>query len=104
MAAGQPLWYISFADAEKFRGVTVVEASSAEEAFFVACERGLNPGGEAMILPVPPPYPDDALRYLNRLVDQDELVRDGATKRKDLDPQTLELVDSHATRVCADCN
>lgn len=47
------LWYISFADKLGFRGATVVKSASANGALATATARGLNPGGEAWIIPVP---------------------------------------------------
>jgi hypothetical protein len=47
------LWYLSFIDPNGFLGATVVEATDATSALAVATEAGRNPGGEAMVLPVP---------------------------------------------------
>ncbi len=97
-------WYISFVGDDGFRGATVVEASSPEDALAAATERGLNPGGEAAIVPVPVPTPPDALRYLNRLVGKDELIADGGARHGDLPEEKRALFDHLVTKVCADCN
>lgn len=98
------LWYISFADEDGFRGATVVEAFSSQAALAVASERGLNPGGQAGILPVPEPMPPLALSYLNRLVGEDELIRNGAKKHQDLPPERQNWFDRNADYICADHN
>src|SRR5258708_3418459 len=98
------LWYISFATDEGFRGATVVEALSAEDALAVATQRGLNPGGEAAIFQAPTPTPPDLLSYLNRLVGKEELLRDGASRHGDLSDEKREAIESHGTVACERCN
>ena len=98
------LWYISFATDEGFRGATVVEALSAEDALATATERGLNPGGQAAILQAPTPTPPDLLSYLNRLVGKEELLRDGGSRHGDLSEEEQEAIESHATAACEHCN
>lgn len=54
-------YYLSFASKTEFLGACVVEAATPEDALTVTHERGINPGGEVMILPTPgnetPPFP-----------------------------------------------
>lgn len=64
-----PLWWLSFADADGFRGVAIVRADSFLLAPLAARLRGCNPGGQVLgveiapDLEVPAPYVD---RLLNR--------------------------------------
>lgn len=99
-----PLWYISFAGEEGFRGATVVEAQWAASALAEATQRGTNPGGEAKILEVPPRHEEEARRYLNRLVPEAELIADGGTKQKDMPPDIAEAFDEETTTICQSCN
>jgi len=98
------LWYISFAGDEGFRGATVVAAHSAEGALAEATRRNLNPGGEAKMLPVPPQGLDQARRYLNRLVSEEELIADGGRKQRDMNPEIAEAFDRAAETICQHCN
>jgi hypothetical protein len=102
--AAKPLWYISFADQERFQGATVVRADSPADALSEAAARGINPGGEAAIVPVPVPTPPDALSYENRLVGKEELMADGGARLGDLPKDKRRLFDHLATKVCEDCN
>lgn len=93
-------FYISFARAKSqggFLGGTVIEADSVSGALAEANRRGLNPGGEAQIVPVPPNKIDDpsivALR--NRLAGKDELLARGKTRGG---------YHERASVVCEDCN
>jgi hypothetical protein len=71
------IWfYISFATREGHRGSTVVAANDIASALDEATRRGLNPGGEAQIIPVPPHNNEhpDIVRCRNRLVSKAELM------------------------------
>ena len=67
-------FYLSFADDDAFRGACVVEAASAEDAVTVSWQRGINPGGEIMLIETDdePPLP----KY--RLLSKEE-IGPGAT-------------------------
>ena len=72
-------FYISFARTKAeggHLGSTVVQATNAESALVEATRRGLNPGGEAQIVPVPPDRNEhpDLVRCRNRLVSKAELM------------------------------
>jgi hypothetical protein len=69
-------FYLSFASETGFLGACVVEAEDALNAVQVATACGINPGGEAMILPTPGnvPGPDPTYTLLTR-----EQLGDGAT-------------------------
>lgn len=79
-----PKFYLSFADDKSSLGGTLVEAENSISAIQEVIRRGLNPGGEAMIIPVQEPCPPSLLGYLNRLVSQEELIKDGAKRLGDL--------------------
>jgi len=73
-------FYISFASAERGHlGSTVVEAENTAGAIEVAAAHGLNPGGEAEIIPIPDAKADlpelIPLRY--RLASKAELLATG---------------------------
>jgi len=89
------LWYISFASDAGPIGVTVVRATSAEDAFMVATKQGLNPGGEAAIVKVLPKGAKDAMMWLDRLVSPEEVLAFGGHRCEA--PQG-------ATIVCGSCN
>lgn len=69
------LWYISFADYERFYGATIVKANDPHHALEVATALGLNPGGDAAIVAVPRPlYKSTGVTsMINRLVDEAEI-------------------------------
>jgi hypothetical protein len=74
------LWYLSFIDANGLLGATVVEATDATSALAVATETGRNPGGEAMVLPVPENEYDapDIAVLRTRLCDENTMLQLGA--------------------------
>lgn len=78
-------FYISFAVTGKKHGhlgSTVVEAEDAQSAHAVATKLGLNPGGEAMIVPVPADANTTELRWLhNKLRSKAELAARGPISR-----------------------
>lgn len=45
-------WWLSFADDDGFRGAVCLYAPTPMLAHLQACARGLNPGGEVLILPM----------------------------------------------------
>lgn len=100
------MWYISFAGNEGFRGATIVEGATAEDAFMEVNRRGLNPGGEAAILIVPKEAENepDALVMRNRLVRREEMLFIGAKPYVDCPPEIQQRFDDEMTTVCADCN
>jgi hypothetical protein len=78
------MWfYISFATENNHLGSTVVQAADAADALAKASQRGLNPGGEAQIVPVPPKNNEhpEIVPLRNRLVSKAELMARGATRR-----------------------
>jgi len=99
-------FYISFATDEGFRGATVVEAYSEEDALEEATKLNLNPGGEAAILEIPPDIVSnpDMLAMRNRLVGKDEMLANGAKRQADCSDEIQDAFEAAATRVCADCN
>ncbi len=77
-----PMYYISFATAAAFLGATVVRADDAKSAIKEATLRGLNPGGEAMVVEVPPDVESapDIAPLLNRLSEEDEILGRGGKR------------------------
>jgi hypothetical protein len=87
-------FYISFASLERGHlGSTVVDGAFAE-----ATARGLNPGGEAQIVPVPPENYEHPIfvAIRNRLVSKAELMQHGAI--------SSGYYHEDAEVVCEDCN
>lgn len=99
-------FYISFATGAGFLGATIVKADDAQDALVEASFRGLNPGGEAMIIEVPDRIeaePDFKMLF-NRLASRAELAASGARRKADLPPALNETIEDAAEFVCADCN
>jgi hypothetical protein len=98
-------FYISFA-ADHFLGATVVQAQDEASALAEATRRGLNPGGEAAIIHVPPEARQnpDMLAMVNRLVGEDEMLAMGARRLGDLPERIQERFEEEATVVCGDRN
>ena len=99
-------WYISFATDEGFRGATVVEAVDAIEAVNVATSRGLNPGGEAAVLEVPPAAEGapDLHAMKNRLVGKKEMLAMGARRVADCAEEIQARFNIESEIVCDLCN
>jgi hypothetical protein len=94
-------FYISFARAKVdggFLGATVVQAKNSAGAFAEATRRGLNPGGEAQIIPVPPENIEhpDIVPLRNRLASKAELLARGGVKGGGYH--------ENSEVVCQDCN
>lgn len=65
-------WYLSFADANGWKGVCLVESTTVLGAISIAHLRSINPGGEVM--PVGPIDYDIPDMWTNRLItDKSEL-------------------------------
>lgn len=96
------LFYISFATDAGFRGATVVRAENEQDALVEASFRGLNPGGEALILGIPESEANnpDMVSMLNRLVGADEMRAQGASKLRDQPLAIRERAQHEATFVC----
>jgi hypothetical protein len=93
-------FYISFAKAKKdggHLGSTVVEASDPDGALAEATRRGLNPGGEAQIIPVPARNNNhpEIVPLRNRLVSKAELARTGGIRGG---------YHKNSSVVCQECN
>jgi hypothetical protein len=73
------LWYLSFAAGGRCLGITVVAADDAKGAVKASWRLGLNPGGEIMIIRVPPDRETipEIVSYLNRLVPAEEVLAGG---------------------------
>jgi hypothetical protein len=101
-----PLWYISFATDQGFRGATVVEADDAPHALTVATQRGLNPGGEAAIFAIPPEGESepDLFAIRDRLADKAEMMSLQGKRLGDLPEEMQSRVEASAEFACEDCN
>jgi hypothetical protein len=99
-------WYISFATDAKFLGATVVAGTDAVDAINEATRRGINPGGEAAIFPLPEEAKSnpDVMSIFNRLADESEMMAQGGVKHADLSPEFADAFADHSTLVCQDCN
>lgn len=100
-----PYFYLSFAsDKAGFLAATIVEANSAATVVDVATAKGLNPGGEVLILPAPEGLEltdFERTTLLDRLASRQELESSGQfTSSKNLNDQDRALVDRHAIAVC----
>jgi hypothetical protein len=64
MMANLRWYYLSFADDGKgWLGATCVEACSIKDAIRVSHERGINPGGEVLTIPLTPHEPPEEAKY-----------------------------------------
>ena len=99
-------WYISFATDDGFLGATVVEGNSAKSALAAATLRGLNPGGEAAILEVPPESESspDVVAMKNRLVSEAEMLAMGGIKGENLPAEINAVWNMEIDVVCEHCN
>lgn len=98
-------FYLSFVNEGAHRGSTVVEAANRLEALLVASRHDCNPGGQAMIAPIPADKVElpevVALRYL--LWQKDALLATGKFGRlKDMKPGADKS--AAADFVCEECN
>jgi hypothetical protein len=96
-------FYISFARAKRdggFLGATVVAAEDVVDAFEKTKACGLNPGGEAQVIPIPPERAElpEIVALRNRLVGREELI---AISNGDV---TIGAYHENAEVICADCN
>lgn len=101
-----PRFYISFATDAGFLGATVVRGENPEDALKNATAVGLNPGGEAAIVEVPPDaeYEPDMVAMIDRLVHCDEMLAMGAKRVVDCDPKIQARFNAEAEKVCQECN
>lgn len=80
------LFYLSFADAQGFRGACFVDSSDHETALWAATKSGLNLGGEVKVVEVPAELVDEATLFLGRTLVASELTAFGETaSEEDLD-------------------
>lgn len=100
-------FYISFATDEGFRGATVVQADDAAGAVEEATTRGLNPGGEAAIMEIPPEAESepDMLAMVNRLVGREEMIKEqGGQRLGDMSDDMKSAFKDAIDVVCDGCN
>lgn len=75
-------WWLSFADANGFMGVAIVEAETLREAMREAWWHKCNPGGEVMGQPLDPEDPGWALP-MNTLLTEDESREAGGHREEE---------------------
>ena len=99
-------FYISFATDEEFLGATVVEGGDAQDAFFEATLKGLNPGGEAAILEIPlaAQQEPDFHFMKNKLCSKEQILGSGGKPIRELNSEQREVFDTKATRISAEDN
>lgn len=73
------LWWLSFADADGFAGVVILEAYGFGDALYRSHKMGLNPGGEVQGFKVP--YEDHPEALRNRLLKKTDLAGFGVITR-----------------------
>lgn len=102
------LFYISFATDAGFRGATVIDAIGEFDAIATTHVLGINPGGEAAILEMPPDMDAKARAemnsYKNRLVTKEELIANGAKRLADLPEYMQDRFEDEAVKICDECN
>jgi hypothetical protein len=74
------IFWLSFCDPDRpkgtqFLGAVMIEAPDLPAAIRRAWKKNCNPGGEIVSTEVPPGKHADARRYLNRLMQRDEIER-----------------------------
>lgn len=100
-------FYILFATDKKFLGATVVDAENSTQALQVATEKGLNPGGEAMVIAVPKESEKapELVAIQDRLAGEEEMMGAGGKKVGGLDDDDMDVLDaSQPDIICQDCN
>lgn len=98
------LWYISFAVPNKFLGACYVEGEDEGAAIARTKELGINPGGQAMLIPVPPHMSSVSSLPLNRLISFNELKEGGIERYRAMSDHKRSQIDRIASIVCEDCN
>lgn len=100
------LFYLSFATDEGFQGATVVCADDAQDAVIEASFRGLNPGGQVMVVEIPPEIESkpDVVMLFNRLAGKEEMMAAGGMRLGDLPEDAQDILQEMADVICEDCN
>lgn len=72
--ASNPLshWYLSYAGEDGFRGAVFLQAPGPASAVLIANIEKLSPGGEVMIVAVPPEHIPEP-KFWNRLLTKEEI-------------------------------
>lgn len=78
------LYYISFAEPDRFLSATIVRAASEIGAVKRSSELGTNPGGSAMVIEVPEDHPEYAvfLAAENRVLTKHEALALGKSEKE----------------------
>jgi hypothetical protein len=98
-------FYLSFAERDKFLGAVIVQADGPVEAIVEANRRGLNPGGQVMVIQG---VPACAEAHANRLLlTKEEIGRvfgdpGPAVRLGDLPPEQLDAIDAKTKMIDED--
>ncbi len=98
------MYWISFVDEQDhFAGAVIVESAGGfGGALEEAIRRGLNPGGQALVMEIPARHRDQARPYRHRLMQRDELLRVFGPLAGG--QELRERAGDHAQVICAKCN
>lgn len=87
-------WWLSFRDKRSFLGACAVEADSDKAALREATKRGLNPGGEVLIIDIPDSRKEDFDKHFpperrNRLLTREDLQPEELVSAADIEVTRL---------------
>ena len=82
----------------------MVEGETPEDALAEATRLGINPGGEALCIPVFQDIIPKMKPYLNRLISPEEMLAKGGKKMRDIEKGDAEVFEFYGTKICGDCN
>ena len=93
------LYYISFATETEFLGATVVEGFSETNAYDIATNNDLNPGGQAAILEVPEELYDaiDVAPLKYKLLNKEQMKALGSIRHGDMPEETRMILALNST-------
>lgn len=95
-------WWLSFADDDGFRGVTIVQGDNIASAAKSAHRLGINPGGQVLGFPMPPEGLDIyGESHRNRLLSREDLEAADGVRLGDLSEEQQRAVND---LVCDGCN
>jgi hypothetical protein len=92
------LFYISFATDTEFLGATVIDGISETQALDIITNLGLNPGGQAIILELPPYLWEapDIKPMIGKLFNKEQMRAMGSKAHKDLNEDVREILEGYA--------
>lgn len=69
------LWYLTFNEEGEWRGATVAAGNNIAAAVGDAWRNGVQPGGTASGIPIPPEHKEHVARYLHVLIESESEAR-----------------------------